>query len=96
MEINKLSNVKGGWFIGDFSPAVMRQKDFEVGYKVHKKGEIWPKHTHKIATEITVLIRGKMIIQGQTINAGDIFTLYPNEIAYPEFLEDCELTYSHD
>jgi quercetin dioxygenase-like cupin family protein len=91
MLIDKLSRMKGGWFVGDFLPSVMQRKDFEVGYKLHKKGERWPKHIHKIATEITVLIRGKMTIQGQLLESGDIFVIYPDEVADPEFLEDCEI-----
>jgi quercetin dioxygenase-like cupin family protein len=79
----------GGWFIGDFVKSVIRTSDFEVAAKTHKKGEIWPRHTHKIATEINVLISGKMTIQGIELNAGDIFTIYPNEISDPIFLEDC-------
>jgi hypothetical protein len=91
MLVDKLSNMKGGWFIGDFEPSVARRRDFEVGYKLHRKGEVWPKHIHKIATETTVLLRGKMRIMGQILESGDIFIIYPNEIADPEFLEDCEV-----
>ncbi len=91
MLVDRLEKMKGGWFIGDFEPSVMHRKDFEVCYKLHKKGEVWVRHTHKVATEITVLLRGSMRIMGQVLEAGDIFTIYPNEIADPEFLEDCEV-----
>jgi hypothetical protein len=91
MLIDKLSNMKGGWFIGDFEPSIERRQDFEVGYKLHRKGEAWPKHIHKIATEITVLLRGKMQIMGQILESGTIFAIYPHEVADPEFLEDCEM-----
>ena len=91
MLIDKLSKMKGGWFIGDFHPSVINSKEFEVGYKLHKKGEAWPRHIHKIATEVTVLIRGKMKIMGQILESGDIFVIYPNEVADPIFLEDCEV-----
>lgn len=91
MLIDKLSRMKGGWFIGDFDPSIIQSKEFEACYKLHKKGENWPRHIHKIATEITVLIRGRMRIMGQTLESGDIFVIYPNEISDPEFLEDCEV-----
>lgn len=91
MNIYKISDMKGGWFCGDFEPSVYKTKDFEVCYKVHAKGEKWPTHFHKEATEINYLIRGNMIIQNNKLTAGDIFIILPNEIADPIFLEDCEL-----
>jgi quercetin dioxygenase-like cupin family protein len=32
-----------------------------------------------------------MTIQNDTFNPGDVFVIEPNEVADPEFLEDCEL-----
>lgn len=80
-----------GWFIGNFEPTAYKTEDFEVSYKLHPKGEIWEHHYHKIATEINLLIRGEMILQGKRLVSGDIFVLKPMEIADPEFLEDCEI-----
>ena len=80
-----------GWFIGDFEPAALRTKDFEVGFLFHPKGEEWPAHYHKLATEINYLVSGRMTLQGKALNSGDIFVLEPNEIADPQFLEDCRI-----
>lgn len=80
-----------GWFIGNFDPTALKTKEFEVCYKVHLKGEKWDTHYHAQATEINYLISGKMRIQETELNTGDIFTIYPFEVADPEFLEDCEL-----
>jgi len=77
--------------VGDFEPTAYRTKEFEVCLKRHAKGERWPKHYHKAATEINYLIRGTMSIQGQMLNLGDVFILEPGEIADPIFFEDCEL-----
>jgi len=85
----KLNNMTRGWFIGNFEPSLLKTKDFEVGILTHKKGEEWPKHYHKIATEYTVLISGSMTICGELIETGTIFILEPNEIADPVFHEDC-------
>ena len=82
---------KGGWFVGDFEPTVFKTSDFEVSYKLHHKGEEWPKHHHKIATEINFLIRGKMMINNLLIESGKIFVIEKNESIKPTFLEDCEL-----
>ena len=83
--------MKGGWFIGNFEPSVVKTKDFEVAYTRHKKGEYWEKHHHKVATEITLVIKGKIKINDEIFSTGDIFVIYPNEIADPTFLEDSEV-----
>ena len=84
-------NFIGGWFCGDFEPTAFHTKEFEVCYKIHEKGEIWPPHYHKIATEINYLMKGKMVVQGKTLIAGDVFIIDPGEVADPVFLKKCEL-----
>ena len=85
------SDMKGGWFIGDFLPSAFRTKDFEIAYVKHQKNQIWEKHFHKIATEITMVIKGKIKINDKIFSSGDIFVIYPNEITDPKFLEDSEV-----
>lgn len=91
MKIRRSVKWKGGWFAGDFEPTAYRTREFEVCYKRHPKGEKWPTHYHKVATEINYLIRGSMTLQGEKFFAGDVFVLEPRDIANPIFLEDCEL-----
>ena len=91
MKIFRSKEWKGGWFAGDFEPTAYGTKDFEVCLKRHPKGEQWPTHYHKIATEINYLIRGTMILRGEKFGPGDVFVLEPGEIADPTFLEDCEM-----
>ena len=52
----------GGWFVGDFEPSVIRTKDFEVAVKKYKAGDKEARHIHKVATELTVIISGKVLI----------------------------------
>ena len=91
MRIRHISSFTGGWFIGDFEPAIYKTDQFEVCYKFHHKDEKWPIHYHKIATEVNYLIHGKMTIHGKVLEEGDIFTFDPGEVADPVFLTDCEL-----
>jgi quercetin dioxygenase-like cupin family protein len=91
MEITKIEDYKGGWYIGSFMPAAFYSKEFEVGFKLHKQGEKWDTHYHKLGTEINYLLRGEMTIQEKKLTTGDIFIIYPYEIADPEFLTDCEV-----
>jgi len=87
----KIKDMIGGWFIGDFEPSVLRTPDFEVCFKQHKKGEDWPRHYHKEATEYNLLLRGQMTINGQLFKAGHGFIIEPGEVSKPVFLTDCEL-----
>lgn len=91
MIIDNLGNMFRGWFIGNFEPSIYRTDKFEVGVLFHAKGEKWPKHYHKEAVEVNVLISGKMIINGKSLSPGNIFLFEKNEIAEPEFLEDCTI-----
>ena len=91
MKVSKLEDTHRGWFIGDFEPSALRTKDFEVGILGHKKGEDWPAHIHEHCTEYNVLLQGKMTIQNQELNAGDIFVIEKNEVADPIFHEDCKV-----
>lgn len=83
--------MKGGWFVGDFSPSAFRTKSAEVSFKTHPKGEAWETHYHKVGTEINLIVRGKLNINNVFFQAGDIFVIEPGEIAKPKFLEDCEM-----
>jgi hypothetical protein len=91
MNLYKMEEMVGGWFVGNFSPTAFATKDVEVSYKTHSKGEVWDIHYHEHVTEINLLVRGEMILQGKKLISGDIFILKPYEIADPEFLEDCEI-----
>ena len=85
------SIMKGGWFVVNFEQTAFKTKDCEVAYVKHFKDQEWEKHFHKIATEITFIIKGKIKINDTIFSSGDIFVIEPNEIADPKFLEDSEV-----
>lgn len=89
MILSKITDYFRGWFIGDFENSLLRTKDFEVALLTHKKGEVWPAHYHKEATEYNVLVKGKMLTCGKELNDGDVFVFEKGEVADPIFLEDC-------
>jgi quercetin dioxygenase-like cupin family protein len=91
MKVGKLSNHDRGWIIGDFENSLLRTNEFEVCVRVHPKGEVWPAHTHKIATEYNILISGSMTMCGIELITGDTFIVESNEIADPIFHEDCTI-----
>jgi len=89
MKVFSLKDMYKGWFIGNFEPAAFKTENFEVGTIVHPKGSFWDTHYHKLATEITYLVKGKMKICDTIVSEGEIFVIDPYEVASPEFLEDC-------
>ena len=88
MKTDKLSNMKGGWFIGNFHPSMFKTNDFEVAVKSYKKGDYEEAHYHKIATEYTVIIIGRAKMNGIEYQAGDIIVMDPSKSTDFECLED--------
>ena len=74
-----------------FSPFAPQSLNFVIWTRFHPKGEKWDLHYHKEGTEINLLIKGKMIMQGKELSSGDVFIVYPYEISDPVFLEDCAI-----
>lgn len=89
---HKLSDFTGGWYVGDFEPSLKRTADFEASVKLHPKGEVWPKHYHKVATEYNFVFSGRVRIDGIEYVPGDIFVVHPGHVVDPEFLEDCVIS----
>jgi len=88
---NKLENMTRGWLIGDFTPSILKTDAFEIGYLKHPKDQVWPAHVHKEANEYNILIKGKLIINNETIMQGEIFVIPKNMLTSAKFLEDCEI-----
>ena len=88
MIISNLLDMKGGWFIGNFSPSLCKNNNCEVAVKYYKKGEYEESHYHKIATEYTVIISGRVKMNGIEYKTGDIIVMQPNEETDFECLED--------
>lgn len=88
MKLDKLDDMIKGWFVGDFDQTACRTKDFEVAVKDYPAGAFEAAHHHKIATEITVIVSGRVRMMGQLFGKGDIITLAPGEVTSFEALED--------
>lgn len=79
-----------GWIIGDFTPSIIKTKNFEVCYRTEVPSKIQP-HYHKKGEEITIVLRGESIINNESMISGDIFVLYPNEIVQGEIIKETEI-----
>lgn len=91
MDVYNIKDFTNGWFIGDFSPAVFKNCFFEVAHHKHKKGFVGQLHYHKIATEVTYIVSGKLVADGKTLTDGDMFVYNPKEVSNVHFLEDTDL-----
>ncbi len=78
----------GGWFVGDFSPAVIRTGEFEVAVKHYPAGAREPGHHHKVAEEVTVVVTGRVRMCGGIMEAGTVVHLEPGESPGFEALEE--------
>lgn len=88
MKIANLNDMVKGWFIGNFEPSLCKTNDVEIAIKTYKKGDKEQKHYHKIATEYTVIISGRVKMNGIDYVAGDIVVMEPNEATDFECLQD--------
>lgn len=77
-----------GWFIGNFSPAILKMDACEIGLKRYKAGDYEHAHVHKIATEITFVVEGKVKMQDVVFEKGSIIVLEPGEGSDFHVLED--------
>jgi len=88
MKSAKLENMVKGWFIGDFTPSLLKTQDVEVAVKTYRKGDYEGAHFHKIATEYTVIVSGRVRMNGIDYQKGDIVIMEPGEVTDFESLED--------
>lgn len=80
MKTAKLSDMTKGWFVGNFEPTLYKTNEVEVAIKSYAAGAYERKHYHKIATEITVVTKGTIRMNGKEYMAGDIIIMEPNEV----------------
>ena len=88
MQIWKLENFTRGWVAGDFEPSVIKTKDFEFAVQYFKAGELHQKHVHKIAREITIIVEGEFLLNGEIVIKGDVLVIEPGEPAEFECLQN--------
>lgn len=79
MKIAKLEEMYKGWFIGAFEPTLYATTDCEVAVKQYKEGDYEESHYHKVATEYTVIINGRVCMNGIEYTQGDIIIIEPYE-----------------
>ena len=79
MEKYSLNDMFKGWFIGNFEPSLHKTDDFEVAIKSYLEGSVENRHTHKVATEFTVIVDGIVEMNGVQYSKNDIIIIRPGE-----------------
>jgi len=92
MRIFKLSDYTRGWIIGDFDPAIIKTKDFEVKVVTYPPGFIDKDHVHNMMDEISIIASGSCRVQDHVFSKGDIYWIERGEWVDFEALEECTLT----
>lgn len=72
-----LQDMVKGWFVGNFEPTAFKTNAVEVGIKHYQSGDYEKSHYHKIATEITVVQKGIVEMNGIQYGDGAIIKLVP-------------------
>ena len=83
-----VDNFIKGWLVGDFKPSIINSKDIEVGLKYYKKGDKETSHVHKIITEYTIVVSGKIRMNDKVYSGKEIVEILPNTSTDFESLED--------
>lgn len=102
MRIEHIDNFTKGWFIGNFDPSLKRTENFEIAYHKHPHGYECVPHYHKITTEYNYVISGRIQLLNHatkithTVNAGDLFIIYPREIFSAKVIWATELIVVRD
>lgn len=79
MKTAHLEDMIKGWFVGNFTPTALTTEACEVAVKTYKAGEREDAHYHKIATEVTLVLSGRVRMAGKEWEGGDIIVLSPGE-----------------
>ncbi|WP_349367890.1 hypothetical protein [Salinarimonas sp.] len=79
MRTFRLSDMTNGWFVGDFAPTAHRTQAAEVAVKAYPAGACEARHVHRRATEVTLVLEGRVRMDGVEYGAGDVLVLDPGE-----------------
>lgn len=88
MKKANLKDMIGGWFVGDFDPAAFKTAGCEVALKKYSAGAKEAAHYHAVATEITLIVSGRVRMCGREWEDGSIIIIEPRDSTDFEALTD--------
>jgi quercetin dioxygenase-like cupin family protein len=78
-KVRRLDEMTRGWFVGDFDPSALRTPDCEVAVMRYSKGDRETRHYHAVAAELTVVVSGQVMMEGDVHGEGEIVLLEPGD-----------------
>ena len=75
----KLDAFTKGWFVGNFNPTLLATDAAEVAVKHYRAGESEGAHYHKVATELTLVVSGRVRMSGEEFGPGEIIKIEPGQ-----------------
>ena len=91
MKYDNIKNYHRGWVIGDFTPSIFKEKDFEICITDHKKDEETQPHYHTSSTEINIILEGECVVNKRNLSKDDIFIYEKNDVSDVIFIQDTRL-----
>lgn len=88
MNSHNLKDMVNGWFVGQFEPSAFKTDACEVAVKKYQAGSKETAHYHKVATEITLVLSGRVRMINREWQAGDIIVLEPGDVTDFEAITD--------
>lgn len=88
MKHARLDDMVKGWFVGGFTPTACATEACEVAVRYYRAGDKEEMHHHKVATEVTLVLSGRVRMADNEWGAGDIVVLSPGEATDFEALTD--------
>lgn len=79
MEKHDLTKFVKGWVCGDFEPSLFKTSAFEIAVKRYKAGDYETRHYHKLASEYTIIVSGRVLMNEIEYTENDIVVLQPYE-----------------
>jgi mannose-6-phosphate isomerase-like protein (cupin superfamily) len=83
-----LAAMTKGWFVGPFTPTAFHTEQFECAIKRYAAGEREAAHVHKVATEFTVIVEGRVRMNGREYGRDAIVEIQPGQATDFEALAD--------
>ena len=77
LERHQLEKFIEGWFVGRFDPTLISTDAVEVAIKHYRAGDHEEEHHHKVATELTAVVSGRVQMSGEEFGPGEIVRIKP-------------------
>jgi mannose-6-phosphate isomerase-like protein (cupin superfamily) len=88
VKVHALEEMTRGWFVGDFEPTAYRTKEVEVAVKHYTAGDTEARHVHRVASELTAVISGRIVMGGRELGPGELLVIDPGEPSEFEAMTD--------